>query len=344
MQAFVYEGGKNFSLKDVPVPEAKAGEIVAKVLCASICGTDLRTFRNGSDKLHIPITMGHEACVLVTSVGHGVEPAMLGKRHIIVTAIGCGRCRSCMRGHTNMCDNLETIGFQYDGTFAEYILIPQIAVGRGHLIATPDAVTNEMASVVEPIACVINAHSYLKIEEGDNVLIYCACFLGCMHAEIAKINGAKKIVIAEISSNRRRKAEELLPYADLVDSSSHEYREKIQSIVGVDGVDVVITACPAGITHKEGLQLISKNGRMSLFGGLPAGNSLYLDSNLIHYKEVSVFGAHASTVEQNRMALDMISSKKLDVQKYITSFSLEDIELAFQGLVNETVEKAVIIP
>lgn len=344
MRAFVYEGGKNFSLKNVPVPEAKEGEIVAKVLCASICGTDLRTFRNGSDSLDIPITMGHEACVLVTSIGEGVDPTMVGKRHIIVPAIGCGECKSCMRGHTNMCDNLETIGFQYDGTFAEYILMPKIAVDRGHLIAVPDAVTNEMASVVEPIACVLNAQSYLKIVEGDNVLIYGAGFLGCMHAEIAKINGAKNIVLAEISANRRRKTKELLPYVDFVDSSSHKYRDEVQSIFGAEGVDVVITACPAGITHREGLELISKNGRMSLFGGLPAGNSLYLDSNLIHYKEVSVFGAHASTVEQNRIALNLVATKKLDVQKYITSFPLDDIELAFQSLASEKVEKAVIIP
>ena len=343
MKAFNYHGEKNFSIDEVAMPTAEQGEAVAKILCASICGTDLRTYRFGSDNLKTPITVGHEACYEISQVGNGVD-LKKGDRYIIAPAIGCGECKSCKKGRTNMCDTLQTIGFQYPGTFAEYIKIPKLAIERGHLIKVPKGVSDRAASVVEPVACALNAQSFLNIEKGDNVLIYGAGYLGCVHAELAFMKGAGNVFIAEISDKRRKKAKELVPSAVVVDSGNNEYMAKIKTVVGDRGIDVVITACPAGITHKQGLELLYKNGRISLFGGLPGDNNYHLDSNLIHYKELGVFGAHASTVVQNIQALDAVETGMLDVEKYITAFAFEDIEMAFSALIEEVAEKVVVVP
>ena len=341
MKAFVYNGGKDFAVTEVPMPKAGKGEAVARIRCASICGTDLRTYRFGNQKLKTPITIGHEACYEIVENGEGVN---LSGRYIMAPAIGCGQCKSCKKGRTNMCDSLQTIGFQYDGTFAEYIKIPAEAIERGHLISVPDNVSDKAASVVEPVACAINAQSYLHIEDGDNVLIYGAGYLGCIHAELAFMQGADKVIIAEISEKRREKAKAFVPQATVINSGDKDYMDQVRDIVGGNGVDVVITACPAGITHRQGLELLYKNGRMSLFGGLPGTDNYHLDSNLIHYKEASIFGAHASTVAQNKQALDAVAEGKLDVEKYITAFALEEADKAFQSLIDETAEKAVLIP
>lgn len=341
MKAFVYYGGKDFAITELPIPKAGPGEAIARILCASICGTDLRTYRFGSEKLDPPITIGHEACYLIVENGKGVD---LAGRYIAAPAIGCGQCRSCKKGRTNMCDSLKTIGFQYPGTFAEYIRIPAEAIERGHLIPVPDHVTDQEASVVEPVACAINAQSFLKIEAGDSVLIYGAGYLGCIHAELSLMQGASKVMIAEVSEKRRNKAKALVPQVSVIDSGDKAYMETVRSITGESGVDVVITACPAGITHRQGLELLNKNGRMSLFGGLPGENNYHLDSNLIHYKEAGVLGAHASTVGQNRQALELVASGRLNVEKYITAYALKDADKAFQSLIDETAEKAVLIP
>lgn len=343
MKAFVYHGEKNFSIDEIEKPTAGRGEAIAKVLCASICGTDLRAFRHGSTKLKTPITVGHEACFVITET-RSETGLNVGERYIMAPAIGCGMCKSCKQGRSNMCDTLKTIGFQYPGTFAEYMKIPVEAIERGHFIKVPDNVSDTVASAVEPVACAINAQSYLHIEDGDNVLIYGAGFLGCIHAELALTQGADKVIIAEISEKRREKAKKFVPNVYMVDSGQPDYKDKIKAIVGDMGVDVVITACPAGITHKHGLELLYKNGRMSLFGGLPGEGNYHLDSNLIHYKEAGVFGAHASTVAQNKQALELVASGKLDVSKYITQFAFKDIESAFGALIDETAEKAVVIP
>jgi L-iditol 2-dehydrogenase len=343
MKAFIYNGGRDFAVGEVPAPEAGAGEAVAKVLCASICGTDLRTYRFGSAKLKTPLTIGHEACLQIVGRGEGVD-LRVGDRYIMAPAIGCGVCKSCKKGRTNMCDNLKTIGFQYPGTFAESIRIPAEAIEREYLIEVPDSMSDKAASVVEPVACAINAQSYLHIEQGDSVVIYGAGYLGCIHAELALMQGADRVIIAEISDKRRAKAKGFVPEAHTVNSGDPDYMEQIRAMAGEAGVDVVITACPAGITHRQGLELLGKNGRMSLFGGLPGESNCHLDSNLIHYKEAGVFGAHASTVAQNRQAMEMVARGRLDVEKYITAFAFADVEKAFQSLIDETAEKAVIVP
>ncbi len=342
MKAFVYHGETNFSIDDVPKPKAGAGEAVAKVLCASICGTDLRTYRFGNPKLKTPVIVGHEACyeIVEADPDTGLKP---GDRYIMAPAIGCGECKSCKKNRSNMCDNLLTIGFQMDGTFAEYIRIPALAVRQGHLIPIPDSISDIAASVVEPVACAVNAQNYLKIEPGDSVLIYGSGYLGCIHAELAYMQGADKVIVAEISESRRRQVKQFVPAVEVIDSGDAGYMDQVRALTD-GGVDVVITACPAGITHRQGLELLYKNGRISLFGGLPGTDNYHLDSNLIHYKELGVFGAHASTVAQNKQVLEAVVSGKLNVEKYVTAFPFEDIEKAFESVVTEKAVKAVVIP
>ncbi len=342
MKAFVYHGETSFSIDEVPMPKAGPGEAVAKIRCASICGTDLRTYRFGNPKLKTPIVMGHEACYEIVEA----DPATglkVGGRYIMAPAIGCGECKSCKKGRTNMCDTLQSIGFQFDGTFAEYIRIPELAIRRGHLIPIPDSISDTAASVVEPVACAVNAQTYLKIEKGDNVLIYGSGYLGCIHAELAYIQGAAQVIIAEISESRRKSVKQFVPNVQVVDSGDPGYMDAVRQMTG-GGVDVVITAAPAGITHRQGLELLYKNGRMSLFGGLPGTDNYHLDSNLIHYKELGVFGAHASTVAQNKQVLEMVVGGMLNVEKYITAFAFSDIDKAFESVVTEKAVKAVVIP
>ncbi len=342
MKAFVYHGETNFSIDEVPRPKAGPGEAVAKILCASICGTDLRTYRFGNPKLKTPVIMGHEACyeIVEADASTGLK---VGGRYIMAPAIGCGECKSCKKGRSNMCDNLVTVGFQMDGTFAEYIHIPALAIRQGHLIPIPDSISVTAASVVEPVACAVNAQTYLKIERGDSVLIYGSGYLGCIHAELAFIQGASKVIVAEISESRRIQVKQFVPGVEVVDSSDPGYMDVVRQMVG-GGVDVVITAAPAGITHRQGLELLYKNGRMSLFGGLPGTDNYHLDSNLIHYKELGVFGAHASTVAQNKQVLEMVVSGMLNVEKYITTFAFSDIDKAFESVVKEKAVKAVVLP
>lgn len=342
MKAFVYEGKGKTVIREVKKPYLPQGGLIAEVLYASICGTDLRTYKYGNEKLIVPRIIGHEACYRVEQVSKDLSGIQSGDRVIIAPAIGCGECLSCRRGHTNMCSSLKTIGFEYDGTFADYCAIPQQAIKMENVIHVPDSVETTDACLAEPIACAINGQSFLNIKKGENILIFGAGFLGCIHAELALIKDANNVIIAEISEKRRNQALKIIPNIKVVDSSDPYFIDNLKKIAGPNGIDVIITACPVGILHKTALELINNNGRISLFGGLPGEENFFLDSNLIHYKEVGVFGVHASTVKQNIEALNLIKEKKINVSKYLKQFKLDNIEFAFQSLIDNTATKILL--
>lgn len=346
MLGYVYHENKTLTLQEVPKPELKPGYgALIRVLACSVCGTDIRTFRFGSGKIDDNRIIGHEL------VGEIIElsPEYTGDFQVgdmisMAPAIGCGHCVSCKKQKTNMCDELTTIGFEYDGGFAEYMAVPVSAFQMGNVYRLPDDWKDyTIFTISEPLACAMNAQSYLKIEPGDDVLIFGSGIIGCMHAELAKLSGAGQVFLAEPQQARLEQAAALLPDVHFINSSEKNLREEIMKYTGGKGADVVIVACSVGAAQKEGMSLLAKCGRISLFGGLPGESSGFIDSNLIHYRELSVYGVHASTPAQNKKAMSLIRDGVIQVDKYIDRYSLKDVEKAFQAAASGEIIKAVIV-
>jgi L-iditol 2-dehydrogenase len=346
MKAFVYEkAGVSQLVSDFPRPRAHADSAVVRVLACSVCGTDLRAWQHGNERITPPRITGHEVCGEIVEIGPARKDFAVGQRISMAPAIGCGACYPCSRGHTNLCDDLTTIGFQCNGGFAEYMEVPAIAFDRGNVYRTPDGVAAEEAALAEPIACVVNGQEFLHIGPGDSVAIFGSGFIGCMHAELAKMAGADPIIMIEPNRSRAEAAHALIPFSSLVVSSVTDLSSEVRRLTGGRGVDVIVTACPVGEAQKDALSLAAKRGRISLFGGLAKETSGFLDSNVIHYKELSVHGVHASTPRQNKDVMSWIAAGKLNVRKYITrTYPLDDIETAFRDLQSQSVFKAVVIP
>lgn len=130
MKALIMDEERHLIVKDMPKPQEKDENIIIKVEAASICGTDMRTFLKGNAKIDPPRILGHECAGTIIHAGslakeHGYHE---GERVTVAPAIGCGQCPACKKGHTNMCDHLTTIGFQYEGVFAPYVEIPEQAI------------------------------------------------------------------------------------------------------------------------------------------------------------------------------------------------------------------------
>lgn len=345
MLAYVFEGDKEFEVKELVPPTAKEDTFVMKVKACSICGTDFRAYMHGSTKIMPGIVVGHEACGEVVEKGENVTSVSIGDRVIVAPAVGCGECYSCKHDHPNMCDNLKSIGFQYDGGFAEFMEVPAQAIHMNNVNHVPSNVSDEEAALAEPIACVLNSHEYLKIAKGDYVAIFGSGFIGCMHAELAFANGAEKVIMIEISQSRADDAKRLVPGIDMINPSTQDTYKEVERITGGHGVDVAITACSVGSAQQDAIKIAAKRGRISLFGGIPGDATGFLDSNAIHYRELSVYGVHASTPAQNKKVLDMMAAGTIDVKKYITkTYPLKDIKQAFETIKNENIMKAVIKP
>jgi L-iditol 2-dehydrogenase len=258
---------------------------------------------------------------------------------------GCGICRWCRAGKTNMCDDLHTVGFDYDGTFADYMQIPAQAFAMGNVLLVGDAVPAEEAVLAEPTACCMNGQKFLQIGGDDTVFIFGSGYIGCIHAELALKKGAQRVIISDVSDGRLGVARALLPPLDMVNTTSGDAVRFVRDRTDGRGADVIITACPSGDAHEMAMQMAATRARISLFGGIPGEGQGFLNSNTIHYGELSVFGSHASTVAQNRQVLDWLSAGRLDLGKYISAtFSLADIPAAFEALRSEKVLKVLIRP
>ncbi len=345
MKAFTYLKDKKLTLLDRERPAAKDNSVIVKILSAAICGTDLRTYRFGSDRIVAPRTIGHEACGEIQEVGKNVRGFKPGDRVMTVPAIGCGHCRWCKQGATNMCENLKTVGFDYDGTFAEYMEVPAQAISMGNLLHIDDSIPTEQVVIVEPAACCLNGQSFLNIGPEDTVFIFGAGFIGSVHAEFAMLKGAEKIILSDISDARLEIVKRVLPQVTTINTMKNDVMQFIQEFTSGRGADVIITAAPSGAAQASALAIAATRARISLFGGLPGEGAGFLNSNTIHYKELSLFGSHASTVAQNKQVLSWISSGKIDLHKYVSaSFPLEKIEDAFESLKSEKMVKVLITP
>ena len=231
----------------------------------------------------------------------------------------------------------------------EILDLAELGAAAGQMIANvlelEAGIPTEQAVMAEPVACCVNGQTFLQIGEEDTVFIFGTGFIGCVHAELALKKGAKRVVISDMSSERLNTAARLLPEAITFDSSSTDPAGFIRELTGGYGADVIITACPSGEAHRTAMRMASPRARISLFGGIPGEGSGFLDSNAIHYGELSIFGSHASTVAQNRIVVDWITKGELDLGKYISAtYPLEKIEEAFEALDNARVLKVQIVP
>jgi len=161
MKAAIFVEKEHFEIREVKRPKCNRGEVLVRVKACAVCGTDLRIFR-GQKRIDVPIT-GHEISGVIEEGGEGVEGLSIGDKVIVETVVGCGECDACRSGEENRCRRkFKAIGYQYNGGFAQFLLVPRNAVRQGCVIKIPDHVTFEEATVVEPFSCVINGWAPFK--------------------------------------------------------------------------------------------------------------------------------------------------------------------------------------
>ena len=343
MKAAIYEGIEKITVKDIPVPEINENEILVKIKCCAICGTDIRIYRHGNPTVIPPTVTGHELSGVVAKTGKNIKKFKEGDRVTIATSIPCLDCPVCRKGMYNICDNLKGIGYQYQGGFAEYMKVPEQALKADYLLKIPDNLSFEEASISEPFACVVNGQELSRVTKGDTVLIMGAGPIGCMHVSLAKLNGADKVILADLVQERLDLAKGL-PVDYLLNTSEKNLQEEVMAITENQGADVVIVAAPSGKAQEEGLSVTAKRGRLNLFGGLPKTNpTATFMSNIIHYKEIFVHGSYGSVADQQRKGLELFASGKIDAKKFISlTFPLDKILDAYKKTEEKKVHRVVV--
>ena len=187
MKALRFYAPEDVRVEDVPEPECGPDEIKLKVKNCSTCGTDVKIFYNGHQNLSPPRIIGHEIAGEVVEVGADVTGDWkAGDRAQVIAAVPCGDCYECNKGWMAVCQNQTSMGYQYDGGFAEYMIVPQQVLKVDGLNRIPDNVGYDEASAAEPFACAINAQELMGIVVGDTVVVFGAGPFGCLHFGFAR--------------------------------------------------------------------------------------------------------------------------------------------------------------
>ena len=333
MLALRFYAPEDLRLEDVPEPTCGTDEVKIRVKNCSTCGTDVKIRKNGHQNLAPPRIIGHEIAGEVVEVGSGVAGDWKpGDRVQVIAAVPCGKCHECRKGWMAVCQNQTSVGYQYDGGFAEYMIVPREVLAVDGMNRIPDGVGFAEASAAEPFACAINAQEQLGIEPGDDVVIFGAGPIGCLHVRIARgVHRAGRIILVDINSERLKMSADAVKPDVVINASEVNTVEEILKLTGGRGADVIITATPANITQEQAVSMAARNGRISFFGGLPKTNpTITLDSNLVHYRQLHIHGANGSAPEHNRRALDYIASGEVPVADLITRrIRLRDVMDAF---------------
>ena len=218
-----------------------------------------------------------------------------------------------------ICPNQTSIGYQYEGGFAEYLVVPHEVLRVDGLNRIPAGVGFDEASVAEPFACAINAQELARVGPGDDVVVIGAGPIGCLHVRLARARGAARVFLVELNRQRLDMSAAVVKPDAAICGSEVDAFEAILELTGGRGVDVAITAAASGRAQEDALRMIARRGRLSFFGGLPKDNpTITLDSNLVHYRELTIVGANGSSPSHNKQALALIASGEVPVKDLIT--------------------------
>lgn len=345
MKAAVLEELEKLVVQDVDAPQMDDDSLLVKVAACAVCGSDIRMFHHGNNRLAPPAIMGHEASGQIVEVGANVHGWSVGDRVSIGGDVPCGRCDEFNCATVNNCPINLAMGYQFPGSFAEYVLVPKLVWDGGPLTKVADHVSFEEAALAEPLACCINGLEMCKPQKGETLVVIGAGPLGILLTELGRAMGMGKTIIVNRSPGRLETAKEF--GVDVAICSSQEnMTERILEETGGHGADVILTACPSPEAQAESLNFANHRARINLFGGLPKGQSIVpIDTNILHYKEIFLFGSHGAAPEHLHRASELIASGKIDMKRYISHrFPLAEARAAFAAAEEKAGMRVVIQP
>jgi L-iditol 2-dehydrogenase len=342
MKAAMLHGIKDLRVENIETPEIRQGEVLVKVKAATTCGTDLKIYQRGYTEkiIQLPTVFGHEWAGNVEETSPELDWPTKGMRVRAGNSAPCMHCTMCQKGKYNLCENMIWLW----GAYAEYIKIPQRMV----LVNTqeiPEHVSYEEAAITEPLACVLHGNEEANIKLGDKVAIIGSGPIGLLHLLAAKKKGAEKTMMIDIIDERLDFAHKI-GADETINGTREDVVERVHELTNGYGADVVIEAIGSPATWEQALKLVRKGGTVLEFGGCPQGTEIKVNTEMLHYGEATIMGAFHATPLHFRKALNLISSRTIDVRPLITkTMKLEEITQAFQTLSTSKTEiKIAIIP
>jgi len=318
MQAIVYGTDHKLSLQEMPEPTCPSDGLLARVGACAICGSDVKIFKAPDPRVKPPQIVGHEFVGEVIEVGAKVAGFAVGERVVMATTLSCMACEYCWSGKTNLCPSVMPVSRAFPGAFAPYVPIPWEGLRAGNTVKVPPHLEDDGACLAEPLSCAVNAQQLAGVRAGQTVAIIGGGPLGALHVELAKANGATRIIVSQ-RSKARQDLIRALDVDEVIDATSADPVEVVKRLTGGRGADVVIVTAPDREAQERSLEMACKGGMVNLFAGMGRDAPMItINSRLVHYNEISITGGSDSTARHVQVAINLLAAGRINWRKIVT--------------------------
>ncbi|KAJ7637174.1 NADP+-dependent D-mannitol dehydrogenase [Roridomyces roridus] len=340
MNAVFYRGVEDFEvITDAPIPSVADDQVLIKVSCCGICGTDSHIAK-GEFIAKFPLIPGHEIVGTISQLGKSVTEFSVGDRVVADNGIPCQHCFYCRRGQALLCENFESLGVTMAGGFADYV---SIASNKVYKIFN---LTDEEATLVEPAACAVHGADKLDLPVGAEVLILGAGPTGLILSQLLKLNGAARVVIAAnkgVKTELARTLNAADEYVELDRTAPEAQWAQLKKDYPY-GFDAVVEATGSEAVANESINYVRRGGTLMVYGVYDNAARVHWAPSKIFGDEIKIIGSFAQTYCFPR-AVAYLDSGKVRVKGMVTdTFSIKDYQKALDKLESKTAVKIVVKP
>lgn len=341
MLAALLYGQEDLRLENVASPTPTVGEVVIKVRIATTCGTDLKVWRRGGHArmLQPPSLFGHEVVGDIVSLGEGVTGWNLGDRVVANNSAPCMTCFFCSRHEYSLCSNL----IFNNGTFAEYLKIPAPIV-QHNLLVVPAELPDALASMTEPLACVLHGVARSNAQPNDRVVVMGDGAIGLMFVAVLAHQSAEVFLFGG-NDQRLQIGEELGASGSFNYHHLSDIPAVVRDVTAGWGADVVIEATGVPTVWETAIACGRPGATINLFGGCPRNSTITVNTEQLHYNELTLKGVFHNTPTYVRNALSLLASRTIPFELLISDYQpLKALEQVFEDMKNRKVIKVAIEP
>ena len=331
---------QKFEMREMNFGPLGPHDVMVKNMSCGICGTDVHIYHGGEGSATVtpPVVLGHEFSGIVEAVGSEVSVVKPGDHITCDPNKYCGLCRPCRMGKKQNCEHLYAVGVNANGGFAEYSVFDE-----GQCFKINDDVDFDVAAMTEPLACVIHGIDLANIQPGQNVAVIGTGATGFLMMQMAKIEGAAKVIMCATSDEKCKMALELgADYA--INSKKENLVEKIKEYTGSDGVDVAIECVGKIPAVEQAFDIAGLGCKILIFSVPDPGAKVELDLFSLFKKELCITGSIINPATHQR-AVNIINSGKVKIKPLIThTFPLTGVEDAIKMQMSKESIKVVVHP
>jgi alcohol dehydrogenase len=311
MKAIQFEKPQSVRLIDIPEPPPPGpGEAVIRIRRVGICGTDYSGYLGKMPFFSYPRIPGHELGVEVAAVGAGVTNVRVGDRCAVEPYLNCQECSGCVRGHTNCCEKLQTLGVHCDGGLCPFFKLP------ARKLHPAERLTFEQLALVETLGIGCHAVNRAAARPGEVVLIIGAGPIGLSVLEFARLAGSR-VVVMDMNADRLAFVRDRMGIPDTVAAKGDTSDlEAFLALTGGRLADAVVDATGSDRSMANALNYVAFAGRL-VFVGITT-REIAIPHPLMHRREVTLLASRNAVATEFKRIIGLIAEGRIDTRPWIS--------------------------